>query len=172
MHAGKYRRGRPRPERSHDPARKPMNPAPPCSSRLSPVLTSHSRPTMPNWSPVTLKDVPPPKGPYSPAVRAGPFVYVSGQTPRDPATGELVGTDIATQSRQTLSNVQRLLEEAGATMSNVVSVTVYLQHMSDWAAVNEVYVQFFTSPFPSRTALGADLRDILVEISAIAYVGP
>ncbi len=127
---------------------------------------------MPNWTPVVLRDVPPPKGPYSPAVRAGGFVYVSGQTPRNIISGELVGDDIATQTRQTLSNVQRVLSEAGATMQHVVSVTIYLTTVDDWAAMNSVYTEFFSSPFPSRTAVGCSLRDILVEISAIAYVGP
>jgi 2-iminobutanoate/2-iminopropanoate deaminase len=126
---------------------------------------------MPNWTAVSLPaDVPPPKGPYSPAVRAGDFVFVSGQTPRILATGELAGDDVQTQTRQTLSNVQRVLGEAGATMSDVVSVTVYLQHSSDWAAMNEIYGEFFSRPFPTRTTVGADLRDILVEISVIAYV--
>ncbi len=127
---------------------------------------------MPNWTPVVLRDVPPPKGPYSPAVRAGGFVYVTGQTPRNIISGELVGDDIATQTRQTLSNVQRVLSEAGATMQHVVSVTIYLTTVDDWAAMNSVYTEFFSSPFPSRTAVGCSLRDILVEISAIAYVGP
>jgi 2-iminobutanoate/2-iminopropanoate deaminase len=127
---------------------------------------------MPNWTPVVLRNVPPPKGPYSPAVRAGGFVYVSGQTPRNIISGELVGDDIATQTRHTLSNVQRVLSEAGATMQHVVSVTIYLTSVDDWAAMNSVYTEFFSSPFPSRTAVGCSLRDILVEISAIAYVGP
>ncbi len=126
---------------------------------------------MPNWTAVSLPaPVPPPKGPYSPAIKAGGFVFVSGQTPRDMATGELVGADIATQTRQTLSNVQRVLAEAGATMSDVVSVTVYLQHSSDWAAMNGVYTEFFSKPFPTRTTVGADLRDILVEVSVIAIL--
>ena len=120
---------------------------------------------------VSLPGTPPPKGPYSPAVKAGPFVYVSGQTPRNPVSGELVGDDVATQTRQTLSNVQRLLEAAGASMSDVISVTVYLTNVDDWATMNSVYTQFFTSPFPSRTAVGVDLRDIMVEISAVAYIG-
>jgi 2-iminobutanoate/2-iminopropanoate deaminase len=126
---------------------------------------------MPNWNAVSLPDAPPPKGPYSPAVRAGPFVYVSGQVPRDPITGELVGDDVATQTRQTLSNVQRLLVQAGASMSDVISVTIYLANVDDWGTMNSVYTDFFARPFPSRTAIGAELRDILVEISAIAYVG-
>ncbi len=126
---------------------------------------------MANWKPVYVPDAPLPKVPYSPAVRAGPFVYVSGQVPRDPATGDILGDDVATQTRITLSNVKRLIEEAGATMSDVVSVTVYLSDIDDWAAMNVVYSEFFSSPFPSRTAVGVELRDIFVEISAVAYVG-
>jgi reactive intermediate/imine deaminase len=126
---------------------------------------------MPDWTAVSLPaDVPPPVGPYSPAVRAGDFVFVSGQVPRDMATGQLVGDDVATQARQTLSNVRRVLAEAGATLSDVVSVTIYLAKMDDWATVNGVYKEFFTPPFPSRTTVGAELRDIMVEISAIAFV--
>jgi 2-iminobutanoate/2-iminopropanoate deaminase len=126
---------------------------------------------MPSWTPVFLSaDVPPPKGPYSPAVRAGDFVFASGQTPRDPVSGEIVGDDVATQTRQTLSNVQRVLEQAGASLENVVSVTIYLAHADDWGTMNGVYTEFFSKPFPSRTAVGAELRDILVEISAVAYL--
>ncbi len=124
---------------------------------------------MPTFTPILLADAPPPKAPYSPAVRAGPFVYVSGQTPRDHISGELVGSDVATQTRQTLSNVQRLLEAAGASMKDVISVSVYLTNVDDWATMNSVYTEFFSSPFPSRTAVGVDLRDIMVEISAVAY---
>lgn len=127
---------------------------------------------MTHWTPFALPSAPPPKGPYSPAVRAGGFIFVSGQTPRDPVTGALVGTDVATQTRQTLSNVQALLAAAGAGLSDVVSVSVYLADVDDWAAMNSVYTEFFAAPFPSRTAVGAGLRDILVEISAVAYVGP
>ena len=127
---------------------------------------------MSNWTPVVPSDVPAPKGPYSPAVRVGGFVYVSGQTPRDAATGELVGNDIATQTRQTLSNVQRILAEAGASLQDVVSVTIHLADVDDWTAMNAVYTEFFSSPFPSRTAVGCSLRDILVEISVVAYTGP
>lgn len=111
-------------------------------------------------------------GPYSPAVRAGDFIYVSGQTPRDPVSGALVGSDIASQTRQTLLNVQRLLGEANASMEDVVSVVIYLTNVDDWAAMNVVYSEFFHAPFPSRTAVGAQLRGILVEISAVAYAGP
>ena len=127
---------------------------------------------MPTWKPILIPDAPPPKGPYSPAVRAGDFIYVSGQTPRDPVTGQLVGSDIASQTRQTLHNVQRILTEAGASMNDVVSIAIYLANVDEWAAMNVVYSEFFHAPFPSRTAVGAELRDILVEVSAVAYVGP
>jgi 2-iminobutanoate/2-iminopropanoate deaminase len=103
-------------------------------------------------------------------VRAGDFVYVSGQTPRDPVTGELVAGTIATQTRQALSNLQQVLQQAGAAMADVVSVTVYLERSDDWGAMNDVYREFFTGPFPSRTTVGAGLREILVEISAVAYL--
>jgi 2-iminobutanoate/2-iminopropanoate deaminase len=126
---------------------------------------------MPAWTPVHLPpDVPAPKGPYSPAVRAGDFIYVSGQVPRDARTGELVGEDVATQTRQTLSNLQRVLEQAGGSMADVVGVTVYLARADDWGAMNEVYSKVFHQPFPSRTTVGAELRGILVEISAVAYL--
>ena len=126
---------------------------------------------MPAWTPVFLPaGVPLPKGPYSPAVRAGDFVYASGQVPRDPATGELAGDDVATQTRQVLSNLQRVLEQAGASLADVVSVTIYLARADDWGTMNGVYTEFFRTPYPSRTTVGAELRDILVEISAVAYV--
>ena len=125
---------------------------------------------MPIWTPVFLPaDVPAPKGPYSPAVRAGDFIYVSGQTPRDPVTGELGGDDVASQTRHTLMNLERVLEQAGAGLADVVSVTVYLQRSDDWDAMNTVYREAFRGPCPSRTTVGADLRGILVEISAVAY---
>jgi len=89
--------------------------------------------------------------------------------PRDPMTGELAGDDVATQTRQTLSNVQRVLEQAGASLADVVSVTVYLSRADDWGAMNEVYAKMFHPPFPSRTTVGAELRGILVEISAVAF---
>lgn len=123
------------------------------------------------WKNFALPDAPPPKGPYSPVIKAGDFIYVSGQVPRDPVTGELIGTDVSVQTRQTLKNVERLLALAGATMADVVSCSVYLTNVDDWAAMNAVYTEFFTPPYPTRTAIGAELRDILVEISAVAYVG-
>ena len=114
-------------------------------------------------------DVPAPVGAYSPAARAGDLVFVSGQVPRDPATGQLVGDDITTQTKQVMKNVERALGTAGATLSDVVSVVVYLANVDDWGTFNTVYKEIMPSPFPTRTALGADLRGILVEVSAVAY---
>src|SRR3954464_8811150 len=121
------------------------------------------------WQPVRLgPEVPPPAGAYSPAAKAGPFVFVSGQVPRDPVPGALVGEDIESQTRQVLANVERALRAAGAELSDVVSVTVYLTNIDDWGRFNTVYKAIMPQPYPTRTALGADLRGIFVEISAVA----
>lgn len=123
------------------------------------------------WHPVTLGgDVPAPVGAYSPAVRAGNLLFVSGQVPRDPRTGALGADDIAGQTRQVLRNLEHVLAAASATLADVVSVTVYLADENDWTAFNDVYRTVFRSPYPSRTAVGARLRGILVEVSAIAVL--
>lgn len=124
------------------------------------------------WQPVTLgSSVPTPVGAYSAAVRAGPFVFVSGQVPRNPETGELVGEDVESQTRQVIANLQRALEAAGASLSDVVSVNVYLDDIDDWGRFNTAYKALMPTPYPTRTALGAHLHGFLVEISAVAYVG-
>lgn len=124
------------------------------------------------WTPITLgADYPAPAGPYSPAVRAGDFLYVSGQVPRDPRSGELLGTTIEEQAQGTLANLERVLRSAGATVADVVSVIVYLADENDWGAFNAVYREAFRAPYPSRTVVGAGLRGVLVEISAVAFLG-
>ena len=124
------------------------------------------------WQPVTLgPEVPPPAGAYSPGVRAGDLLFVSGQVPRDPRTGAVVGDDVTAQSRQVLRNLQGVLEAGGATLADVVSVTVYLVDEGDWGAFNDVYRSVFRPPYPSRAVVGARLRGILVEVSAVAYLG-
>jgi 2-iminobutanoate/2-iminopropanoate deaminase len=124
------------------------------------------------WQPVRLgDDVPMPAGAYSPAVRAGGFVFVSGQVPRDPVTGKLVGDDVEGQTKQVVANVERALRAAGAELSDVVSVIVYLADIDDWGRFNEAYKTLMPQPYPTRTALGANLRGILVEMSAVAFVG-
>jgi len=124
------------------------------------------------WQPVTLGgDVPAPVGAYSPAVRAGPFVFISGQVPRDPVSGELMGTDIEEQTAAVVANAKRALEAAGASLSDIVSVNVYLADIDLWGRFNVVYKEIMPRPYPTRTALGAQLRGFLVEMSAVAYVG-
>jgi 2-iminobutanoate/2-iminopropanoate deaminase len=125
-----------------------------------------------SWTSIALGvDYPAPAGPYSPAVRAGDFVYVSGQVPRDPRTGELLGATIEEQARGTLANLERVLTAAGASMRDVVSVIVYLADEDDWGAFNGVYRSVMAPPYPSRTVVGAGLRGVMVEISAVAYLG-
>jgi 2-iminobutanoate/2-iminopropanoate deaminase len=121
------------------------------------------------WHAVPLPpDVPTPKGAYSPAVRFGDLLFVSGQVPRDLRTGELLGEDIRAQTRGVLGNLRRVLDTAGATLDDVVAVNAYLADAGDWDAFNEVYRETFTPPYPTRTTVGAGLRGILVEVSAIA----
>ncbi len=124
------------------------------------------------WQPVPLGgDVPPPAGAYSPVAKAGGFVFVSGQVPRDPVTGKLAGDDVEGQTKQVVANVERALRAAGAELSDVVSVIVYLADIDDWGRFNEAYKTLMPQPYPTRTALGANLRGILVEMSAVAFVG-
>ena len=91
-------------------------------------------------------------GPYSQAIRAGQTVYVSGQLPIDPATGGFAGDDIQSQTRQSLTNIQAILAQAGMTMADVVKTTVLLADIADFGAMNDVYAQFFAEPYPARAA--------------------
>jgi 2-iminobutanoate/2-iminopropanoate deaminase len=113
--------------------------------------------------------VPPPKGAYSPAVRAGDFVYVSGQVPRDRAPAPSWARTTSRQTRQTLANLRGVLAAAGCTLADVVSVAVHLADAEDWAAFDAVYRETFAPPFPTRTVVGAALRGVLVEVTAVAY---
>lgn len=109
-------------------------------------------------------------GPYSQAICAGNTVYVSGQIPIDPATGSFAGDDIITQTRQSLTNLESILNAAGAGLRDVVKTTVYLAHMEDFAAMNGVYAEFFTAPYPARAAFEVAClpKNALVEIECIA----
>ena len=124
-----------------------------------------------SWQPAFLPgDVPKPVGAYSPAVRAGDFVFISGQVPVDPKTQKVVSEDFDTQVRQTLSNVKAALGAAGATLDDVVSVIAYLTNMDDWGRFNDIYKETFRAPYQTRTAVGAMLRGFKVEVSAVAYL--
>jgi len=109
-------------------------------------------------------------GPYSPAVRAGQLLFVSGQVPLDPATGQMVDGGIAEQTRRVLDNVGALLTAGGRSFADVVRTTIFLADMNDFAAVNEIYGQYFSEPYPARaTVQVARLpKDARVEIDAIA----
>lgn len=120
---------------------------------------------------VATKDAPAALGPYSQGIAAGSVVYVSGQIPLDPATGEVRAKTIEDQTRRVMDNIAAILAAKGLTMSNVVSTTVYLRDLGDFAAMNAVYGTYFTAgPAPARaTVQVARLpRDVAVEISAIA----
>ena len=121
-------------------------------------------------TPIHTEHAPAAIGPYSQAVKAGNTIYVSGQLPIDPATGAFAGEDIASQTRQSLTNIKNILEAAGADMSSVVKTTVLLADISDFAAMNEVYGQFFAEPYPARAAfqVAAVPKGALVEIEAVA----
>ena len=109
-------------------------------------------------------------GPYSQAIDCGSLLITSGQIAIDPATGNLVEGDITAQTRQSLTNVKAILEAAGLTMDNVAKTTVFLAHMSDFAAMNAVYAEFFTEGnYPARSAVevGALPKGALVEIETI-----
>ena len=111
-------------------------------------------------------------GPYSQAVKAGNTIYVSGQLPVDPATGEFAGDSIAEQTKQSLTNIKNILEKAGGGMENVVKTTVLLSDIGDFAAMNEVYATFFKEPFPARAAfqVAAIPKGAKVEIEAVAVI--
>src|SRR4051812_39168233 len=98
---------------------------------------------------------PTPRGPYSPAIRAGDFIFVSGQGPIDPATDKLSGGDIAEQTRLTLENLRQILAACGATLADVVKCSVFLLDAGEFAAMNEVYKEFFGDTRPARTTVEA-----------------
>jgi 2-iminobutanoate/2-iminopropanoate deaminase len=114
---------------------------------------------------------PVPRGPYSPAVRAGDFIFVSGQGPIDPRKDQFSYGDIQHETRLTLSNIQRILEGCGASMADVVKCSVFLLDGDDFAAMNEVYCEFFGEHKPARTTVEAGFanREMKIEIDCIAY---
>ena len=111
-------------------------------------------------------------GPYSQAIQVGNIVYTSGQIPIDPTTGVFVEGGIKEQTRQSLLNVKAILEEAGLTMANVVKTTVFMADMNDFADMNAVYAEFFTEPYPARSAAAVNTlpKGALVEIEVVAGI--
>jgi len=120
---------------------------------------------------ITPPGVPTPRAPYSPAVRAGDFIFVSGQGPNDAATNQFSFGDIKHETRVVLTNIQRILEGCGASMADVVKCSVFLSDGKDFAAMNEVYAEFFGDQKPTRTtvAVAFAVPQMKVEIDCIAY---
>ena len=122
--------------------------------------------------PITTDKAPQAIGPYSQAIAAGQLLFLSGQTPLDPATGKLVDGGIAEQTHRVMSNLRAVLTAAGASFDNVVRTTIFLADMNDFAAVNEVYGSYFENPAPARACVQvAELpMKARVEIDAIALL--
>ena len=120
---------------------------------------------------ITPAGIPAPRGPYSPAVRAGEFIYVSGQGPVDPETNQFSFGDIRHETRVVLGNVQRILEGCGSSMKDVVKCNVYLLNGDDFAGMNEVYGEFFGNDKPARTTIECKFanKQMKVEIDCVAY---
>lgn len=112
-------------------------------------------------------------GPYSQGIAAGNMAFVSGQLPIDPATGAFAGEDIVSQTKQSLLNIKAILEENGMTMADVVKTTVLLADIGEFGAMNQVYGEFFTAPYPARAAfqVAALPKNAKVEIEAVAVKG-
>lgn len=111
-------------------------------------------------------------GPYSPALRAGQFLFVSGQIPLDPASGTLVAGDIRLETARVLDNIGELLRAAGAGFGHVARTTIFLTDLADFAAVNEVYATYFREPYPARATVQVSRlpKDVRVEIDALAVL--
>jgi len=120
---------------------------------------------------ITPSGTPAPRGPYSPAVRAGDFIYVSGQGPIDPETNQFSLGDIRHETRVVLNNVKRILEASGASLEDAVKCSVFLADGDDFSAMNEVYAEFFGAAKPARTTVEAKFanKQMKVEIDCIAY---
>jgi 2-iminobutanoate/2-iminopropanoate deaminase len=121
---------------------------------------------------ISTKNAPAAIGPYSQAIKVGNLLFTSGQIPLDPTTGELINKDIKSATKRVLENIKGILEEAGINFGNVIKTVVYLRDMEDFATVNEIYAQYFTSKQPARSCIQvAKLpKDALIEIEVIALV--
>ena len=122
---------------------------------------------------VTAPDAPNPQGPYSHAVKAGGFVYVSGQAALDPETSKPINGTVAEETRRTLENVKAILAASGASLQDVVKCSVFLADIRDFRAMNEVYADYFGQAKPARTTVQSTLpaSGLKVEIDCVAYVG-
>jgi 2-iminobutanoate/2-iminopropanoate deaminase len=119
---------------------------------------------------INTNNAPAPIGPYSQAIVAGDFVFVSGQIPSNPSTGEIISGDIKAETKQVMENIKAVLSEAGVGFSNVVKTTIFLTDMQSFGQVNEVYGTYFTAQFPARETVQVSAlpKKVNVEISVIA----
>ena len=115
-------------------------------------------------------NTPLPAGPYTHAVIAGDYIFVSGQTPEKPGTDELMEDGIKEQTRQVMEHIKTILEAAGCIMDDIVKVTAYLKDINDFAGYNEIYGQYFSTPYPVRSTVQcANPSNALIEVDVIAY---
>jgi 2-iminobutanoate/2-iminopropanoate deaminase len=121
-------------------------------------------------TPFRAKDAPPPGGPYSQAIRSGGFLFLSGQGPFR-ADGSKVESGFEDQARQTFRNLESVAAAAGASLADAVRVGVYLRDMSDFAAMNRVYAEYFKEPHPARTTIQSDLPEFGIEVDAVIALG-
>ena len=121
---------------------------------------------------IATKDAPQAIGPYSQAIKAGGFLFLSGQIALDPATGQVIAGDVAAQTERVLKNLSAVLQAAGSSLAKAVKTTVFLKSMADFAAMNEVYGKFWKQAPPARSTVAAAglPKDVLVEIDVIAVV--
>lgn len=121
---------------------------------------------------ITTTAAPAALGPYSQAIAAGGFLFASGQVPIDPATGELAGADVESQARQVFANLQQVLAAAGCGFADVVKTTVFLTDLANFAAVNEIYADYFVQPYPARSCvqIAALPKGSLLEVELIAKI--
>lgn len=122
--------------------------------------------------PVNTGNAPAAIGPYSQAVTAGGMLYVSGQIPLDPATGEILSRDMAVQTKQVLDNLKAVVEAAKSTMASIVKVTIYITDMKQFAVVNEIYGTYFSAPYPARACVQVSElpKGVDVEMDAIVQL--
>lgn len=118
---------------------------------------------------ISTKNAPSPAGPYSQAIIDGEYIFIAGQRPQDPETG-FIPDDIQSQTKQCIRNIESILKEAGATLSDIVKTTVFLSDLKNFAPMNEIYRSMIPEPFPARSTVGVQLRNILIEIEVIAKI--
>lgn len=122
--------------------------------------------------PIVAHDAPVGAGPYSPAIRAGDFLYLSGIGALHPQTHEILGATVAEQTHQTMANIVAILKAGGATLDHVVKMDAYLQDPDDYEAFNAVYATYFSPPYPARLTVGAgQVWDMLIKMDCVAYLG-